>query len=137
MAAVIRRGMLKPLRHPKWWLRLWWLAITVVVVVCLMPSPSLPPLPRNSDKIQHLLGYFALAAAAVQIFRRDRRLWIVALGLVAMGIGIEFAQGTLTDTRARDPLDAVANTIGVLLGMAVAFSPWRDLLQRLESRFLG
>jgi len=136
MATVIRRGMLKPLRYPRSWLGLWGLAIASVIVVCLMPSQSLPPLPRDSDKIQHLLGYFVLAAAAVQIFRLDRSLWMVAVGLVAMGIGIEFAQGALTDTRARDPLDAVANTIGVLLGMAVAFSPWRDLLQRLESRFL-
>lgn len=135
MAAVTGTGLLKPLRHPKWWLGLWWLAIAAVIVVCLAPSSSLPPLPRNSDKIQHVLGYFVMAAAAVQIFRRDRALWIVAVGLVAMGIGIEFAQGALTETRARDPFDALANTVGVLLGMAVAFSPWRDLLQRVESRF--
>ena len=107
----------------------------MVIAVCLAPSPSLPPLPRNSDKLQHLLGYFLLAASAVQIFRRERGLWIVALALVMMGIGIEFAQGAFTDTRARDSVDALANTIGVALGMAVTFSPWRDLLQRLELRF--
>ena len=33
-----------------------------------------------------------------------------------------------------DPWDALANTAGVLLGLAIALSPWRDLLLRLERR---
>lgn len=124
--------MLKPLRHSMWWLALWWLAIVVIVVVCLMPPPPLPPLPQNSDKIEHLLGYFALAAAAVQIYRRGGALWLVGAGLVAMGVAIEALQGALTTTRQPDAYDAVANTVGVVLGLATAFSPWRDLLLRWQ-----
>ena len=126
---------LKPLRWPRAWLALWALAILTIIVVCLMPPPPLPPLPENSDKVEHLLGYFFLAAAAVQLFAGRRALWIVGIGLVAMGIGIEIAQGLFTSDRAADPHDALANTIGVLLGMATLLTPWRDLLLRLEKRW--
>jgi VanZ family protein len=124
---------LKPLRRPRLWLGLWIAAIVALVVVCLVPLDSLPPLPDNSDKVEHLLGYFLLAAAAVQLFGSRRALSLAAMGLIGLGIGIEFAQG-YTAYRSSDPADAVANTLGVLLGMATALTPWRDLLLRMEKR---
>lgn len=66
----------------------------------------------------------------MQLFRRGRPLLWVAVGLVLMGIGIEFAQGALTDDRMADPMDAIANTVGVLAGMGTALTPMRDLLLR-------
>lgn len=124
---------LKPLRRPRLWLGLWITAILALIVVCLIPLDSLPPLPDNSDKVEHLFGYFVLSAAAVQLFGTRRSLLFAGLGLVGLGIGIEIAQG-FTAYRSSDPADAVANTLGVLLGMATALSPWRDLLLRLEAR---
>ena len=127
---------MKPFRHPRLWLGLWALAVAVVIAVCLMPPPPLPPLPDNSDKVEHLLAYFVLAACVVQLFASRRALLLAAVGLVVLGIGIEIAQGLLTTTRAADPRDAVANTLGVVLGMATALTPWRDLLLRWEKRLL-
>ena len=124
---------LKPLRRPRLWLGLWIAAIVGLIVVCLVPLDSLPPLPENSDKVEHLLGYFLLAAAAVQLFGSRRALSLAALGLVALGIGVEIAQG-FTAYRSSDPADALANTLGVLLGRATALTPWRDLLLRMEKR---
>lgn len=123
---------LKPLRWPRFWVGLWWLSIVALIVICLVPLDGLPPLPDNSDKVEHLLGYFVMAAAAVQLYR-GRLLLQAAIGLVALGIAIEFAQG-MTAYRSADPYDAMFNTLGVLLGMATALSPWRDLLLRLERR---
>ncbi len=125
---------LKPLRRPWLWLGLWWIAVLAVVVVCLMPPPPLPPLPDNSDKIEHLLAYFLLAAGAVQLWRSGRVLLGIGLGLVAMGIGIEWAQGAWTDTRMADPMDALANSLGVVAGMATALTPLRDWLLRAQAR---
>ena len=136
MAPVTVNPAMKPFRHPRLWLGLWALAIALVIAVCLMPPPPLPPLPDNSDKLEHLLAYFVLAACAVQLFSGRRALAFAALGLVVLGIGIEIAQGLLTTTRAADPRDAVANTLGVALGMATVLTPWRDLLLRWERRFL-
>ena len=133
MAPVNPVAAMKPLRRPVLWLGLWMLALLAVCVLCLVPLDGLPPLPDNSDKVEHLLTYFMLAAGAVQLFGGSRALLVAMLGLVALGIGIEFAQG-MTAYRSADPLDALANSIGVLLGMATRLTPWRDLLLRIESR---
>ncbi len=124
-------GMLKPLRWPRFWLGLWWLAIAVTITVCLIPPPPLD-LPPNSDKVEHFLAYFVLAGAAVQIYRTRAALLWAAAGLVGLGIGIEFLQAALTDNRMADAMDALANSIGVIAGMALAFTPLRDLLLRLR-----
>ena len=125
---------LKPLRHPRLWLSLWWLAVVVVFVVCLVPAPDLPLMPPGGDKIEHFLAYFLLAASAVQIYQGPRALWRVAIGLVALGVAVEFAQGAFTATRSMDAWDVVADTLGVAAGFAITLTPWRDLLLRIEAR---
>ena len=124
---------LKPLRRPRLWLGLWIVAIVALIVICLVPLDSLPPLPANSDKLEHLFGYFVLSAAAVQLFANRRALSLAAVGLIVLGIGVEIAQG-YTAYRSADPADALANTLGVLLGMVTTLTPWRDLLLRMEKR---
>lgn len=125
---------LKPLRHARLWSVLWSLAIAIVVVVSLIPAPVLPDLPPGSDKWEHFLGYFALAAAAVQLFARWPALLGAGLGLVLMGIGLEYAQGALTDTRMMDRWDALANTFGVIAGLGMRLTRWRDALLRFDPR---
>ncbi len=124
-------GWLKPLRYPRLWLGVWLAAVLTVIVVCLIPPPPLA-LPQGSDKVEHFLAYFLLGGSAVQLFQRGRALLWIAVGLVLMGVGIEFAQGALTETRMADPADALANTVGVVVGLATALTPWRDLLLRLR-----
>ncbi|HDS1219304.1 VanZ family protein [Stenotrophomonas maltophilia] len=121
--------MIKPLRRPRLWTALWVLAVLFVIVVCLIPPPPIP-VPENGDKVEHFLAYFILSGSAVQLFRQGRPLLWVGLGLVLMGIGIEFAQGALTRDRMADPMDALANTVGVLAGLGLALTPLRDLLLR-------
>lgn len=126
--------MLKPLQRPWVWLGLWSLSIVVVIGACLMPGADLPPVPRNIDKIEHALAFFVLAASAVQIFSPGRALLGAAMGLVLLGAGIEFAQAAFTIDRSADPLDALADCAGVLLGLATAMTPWRDALLRMQGR---
>ena len=132
MAAVSR--LFKPLRNRRFWMALWAAAVLGVVVVCLIPPPPLPPLPDNSDKLEHFAAYFLLAAGAVQVFRRGRVLAWVGVALVAQGVCIEFAQSALTANRSADPFDALANAVGVAAGLATAFTPLCDLLLRLQPR---
>ncbi|NUS39433.1 MAG: VanZ family protein [Lysobacter sp.] len=129
----MRAPVLKPLRNAQRWLALWWLAVALVALVELLPAMLLPQVPAGGDKVEHLVAYGALAVSAVQLFER-RVLWRVGLGLAALGMGLEIAQGTLTTTRSFDLTDELANCCGVLLGLAVAFTPLRDLLLRHARR---
>ncbi len=124
---------LKPLRRPWLWCGLWCVAIAIVVAASLAPSVPLPDV-QDGDKVGHFLAYLVLAAAAVQLYARWSSLLGAGIGLVLLGIGMELAQGALTDTRMQDPMDALANTLGVIAGLATRLTPWRDLLLRLDTR---
>lgn len=126
------RGALKPLRHPQLWLGAWIAGLLATLVASLLPVFLLPVVPPGGDKLEHFGGYALLAAAAVQLFTGKRALWNAALGLVALGIALEIAQGAFTTTRQMDVIDAVANTCGVAGGMATVLTPLRDLLLRLR-----
>ena len=125
---------LKPFKRPLLWSGLWMLAIAVVVIGSLLPAKDLPPVQVN-DKIEHFVAYAALSAGAVQLFARRLSWGFVCVLLVLMGIGIEYLQAQMALGRMLDRNDALANTIGVLLGLATAFTPWHDALLRFDRRF--
>jgi len=131
---VSRIFVLKPFRRPRLWLGLWLLAVAIVVALSLVNLSGLPPVPEGGDKVEHFLAYALLSASATQLFARRMGCTVVALLLVAVGVGLEFAQGALTTTRMADPRDAVANTLGVLAGLATLFTPLRDMLLAFDAR---
>ena len=134
---MIAGRSLKPFRRPWLWSTLWCLAIAVVVVVSLVPSTELPDMPPGSDKWEHFLAYAALAAFAVQLYDRWPSLLGAGLSLVLLGVGLEYAQGALTETRMMDRWDALANTLGVIAGLASRMTPWRDVLLNFDLRRSG
>ena len=44
----------------------------------------------------------------------------------------DYLRGQGIDVWKDDRYDALANTIGVLIGLATAFTPWRDALLRFD-----
>ena len=122
---------LKPFRRPWLWAGLWSLGVAAVVVASLLPAPDLPNL-HVSDKAEHFTAYALLAAGAVQLYARRLSWFAVCIALALLGIGLEFAQGTLTSTRQMDAADALANSLGVLAGLATSLTPWRDALLRFD-----
>lgn len=122
---------LKPFKRPWLWTGLWMLAIGVVVVGSLVPAQDLPSVPV-SDKFEHFAAYAVLSAAAVQLFARRLSWGFVCVLLVLMGIGLELMQAKMALGRMLDRNDALANTLGVLAGLATAFTPWRDALLRID-----
>ena len=131
---MTRIPALKPLRRPRLWLGAWWCGIALVVLLSLAPAFLLPQVPAGGDKAEHFLAYFILAAAAVQLFAMRGALLRAGTGLVALGIALEIAQALLTSTRQMDVHDALANTLGVLAGLATALAPGRDLLLHYDRR---
>lgn len=125
---------LKPFRRPWLWAGLWCLAVAAVVVGSLSAPPRLPDVP-DADKWLHFSAYFALSAGAVQLFSRWSALLGAGLGLVLLGVGMEYAQGALTVNRMMDARDALANTLGVIAGLGTQLTPLRDALLKADRRW--
>jgi hypothetical protein len=101
------------------WFGLGWLQALGFTVLCLwplrqLPGPDLPWI----DKLYHgaafalLMWWFAVAL--------PRARWpLTALYLVALGVGIEFAQG-FVPFRSPSLADVLADALGVLAGALVA-----------------
>ncbi|PPV08872.1 hypothetical protein XBLMG947_0480 [Xanthomonas bromi] len=128
---------LRPFHRPRLWVGLWIAAIVVVIAVCLGPPPEIPELPDNSDKGEHFLTFALLCWGAVQLFARRRAQLVAAIGLVGLGIGIEIAQGALTTNRSADPYDALADTLGILAGLCLAWTPLRFVMLRIDQRLFA
>ena len=127
---------MRPFGWPALWLSIWLAMLAAVAIGSLLPVHDLPPLPLfpQADKLEHLLGYAALAAWAALLFSRSRTLLVVAFGLVAFGIALEIAQALFTIDRQAEIFDVLADAVGVLLGLSVARSHYTDLLSRIEAR---
>ena len=125
---------LKPFRRPLLWSSLWCAAVAAVVALSLVTIPSPLEVPSGGDKVQHFVAYAALSAGAVQLYRRWTSLFSVAIALVLLGIGLEYAQGALNPARMADRMDALANTLGVIAGLATRLTPWSDALLRFDPR---
>ena len=128
--------MRRELSRPRLWLGVWVFGWLLCIALSLLPPISLGA-PQDSDKIGHLLAYFTLSAWAAMLFGSLRARLLAALALVALGIGLEFAQALLTVTRLGDWRDAVANTVGIALGQLVALTPMAGLLSCLDRRLAG
>jgi len=135
VSAAPSRAWLREFERPALWVALWLAMIAVVVATCLLPARDLPPTPFSQfDKIEHFSAYLAMSAYAGMLFARMRPQAIAAIGLIAMGVGLEFAQAMLTDSRSGDAADALANGLGALAGLFVARTPVALWLQRVDRR---
>lgn len=99
------------------WLALGWAMVGVIVWLSLTPSPPQVGF-EQSDKVGHLLGYGTVMFWFAQLYRGNARI-AYAAGFGLMGLALELAQGAL-GYRSSEPLDVIANALGVALGWAAA-----------------
>jgi len=97
-----------------------WLWAAAIVWLSLTPSPpDLGLTVEGADKLQHIAAYALLMAWFAWLYRsRAARLGYAALW-IALGIGLEFAQGA-TGYRDFEVADMVADAVGLALGVALA-----------------
>jgi VanZ family protein len=100
---------------------LWLLAILVVVAGSLLPSDSEPIKALDylpfSDKADHFVAYAALAF--LPAIHEKRRFFIAAaIGAVALGVALEYAQ-LYSGWRDFEVADMVADAIGAGFGLLV------------------
>jgi VanZ family protein len=109
--------------------------VIIVVGASLMPAKAVEILFGTlNDKVEHIVAYAGLMAWFGGMFRRTSQLW-VGIGLVALGGVLELLQG-LTPTRTPDLLDLEADTVGILIGLALSLTVLTRWCQRIENRFL-
>jgi len=99
----------RPLR-----LGLYVLATTILLIMCVLPTKDLPD-PGTGDRFEHSASWFVLTAVGY-LLAPNRRLAIPAYAL-AYGLFIEVLQGVLPTGRHSDPLDFVADSVGVALAV--------------------
>ena len=107
------------------WRWLFGAAASGVLVLSLLPVPAGLTVFSWQDKLEHALAFAALAllASLAQLGGRAARIG----GLIGYGVLIELLQG-LTPHRMADPWDALADAIGVLMG--VGLGTWIERRQR-------
>ena len=120
-----------PLRH-----RRLWIAISVALVGAIVYSSLTPdlvlPTPDGFDKVEHFTAYCGLAVWFTGLYPRARY-WQVVSGLLALGLGVEVAQGVMQLGRSAEPLDMAANAAGVGVGLLLALALTGGWARRVES----
>ncbi len=85
------------------------------------------------DKVVHFIFYFVAAVLGSMFFIETKEvksvlikyLKILALSLIFFGIIIEVIQGAMTVNRSGEVFDALANSIGVILGIIIIFTQFQ------------
>jgi VanZ family protein len=123
-------------RYPRAWFLVGLVLAALTTFTSLLPPSQLPHL-GISDKLQHGVGYALLGFWFASVIARRDYIFIL-LALIALGGGIEIAQGLMGMGRQADLGDFAANAVGAAAGIGIALTPlgrWVGVLeQRLPRR---
>ncbi|WP_257984733.1 VanZ family protein [Psychroflexus sp. MES1-P1E] len=92
-----------------------------ILVLSISDISSLPKLQISyEDKLYHFVAYFVLNSIwLIALLKKNgyqlKKILLTSLSIVVFGIIIEIVQGSLTDSRAFDILDILANSIAVVV----------------------
>ncbi|MGL1892790.1 MAG: VanZ family protein [Spirochaetaceae bacterium] len=103
------------------------LLVCSVIIYLSLTSRSINPISLNNiDKVYHFIAYFTLGFTICLAFS-NKVLLIINLFLgLALGIALEFIQGTL-GYRDMSVADAVANSLGLFTGVLVFYICYKQI----------
>jgi VanZ family protein len=107
----------------------------MLVVLSLLPMPSIGVQVEQGDKIGHVLAYFTLMFWYAQLCATRGALLKRALAVLLLGALMEFAQSFTPWRAGNDPWDMLANTTGVVTACLVALTPLGRVLAWIEERW--
>ena len=111
----------------KIWTGIGYALLVAVAVLSLIPGPEV----GDSDKLLHFLTYMLLSGWFSLIVKYPRSLWLVLVGLISFGLLMEYLQG-LTSYRMQDIDDAMANSLGVMVGIVSRYSALREMMMKVD-----
>jgi VanZ family protein len=122
---------LPTLPHRRLWMILGFVLVASVIVSSLVPGGASIKMP-GGDKLAHASAYLVLMVWFAGL--QPRRAWRwVAIALLLMGLGLEFAQAAMHLHRTADARDVVANAAGVGFGLVLAAAGAATWAYRLET----
>lgn len=104
------------------------LGMAIAAGVLIVPTDGPPPAIPFQDKIFHILAFACLTGPAILVLPR-RYHWFWLAHMAALGGGIELVQGRMNLGRSADPLDFLADCIGIAFALAIG----RTLRRRFET----
>jgi len=125
---------IRHLRFKRLWLAMGLLLVSGVTLASVTSIPAQVNSLFINDKLTHVAVYACLMGWFTQIFRHDLTRLLFVIALSALGIGIEFIQATVP-SRQFEVLDMIANTSGVVLAWALAYTWVGTILWRFENLF--
>ena len=84
----------------------------------LAPNVGPPPLFPFQDKVFHITAFGCLAGPAILAIPK-RYSWFWLAHMAALGAGIEWVQAKMGEGRTADPLDFLADCIGISLAYLI------------------
>jgi VanZ family protein len=103
------------------WLALGWGLVLLVIYLSLTPAPVQIEV-EQGDKFGHIFAYAALMSWFANLYETPVRRLQFAIGFVALGVALEFAQRE-TGYRTFEVADMAADAVGVIA--AWLFAPPR------------
>lgn len=128
---------IKNLLGPKILLFLSFLYTLFLTAIALTENDTLPDVQwwEFQDKVGHLAAYIVLGCAwgLTLLYTRKTSFWnpyfiVIFIASIIYGTVIEVLQSVITTTRVSDFWDVVANTIGVIIGVVIAWNSFRKYL---------
>ena len=114
-----------------------WCLIAAVIVLCMLPAPTIEPVARLlPDKAEHSIAFLAMTLWFCGMYPRGSW-WKIALGFALLGGAIELAQGAFTTTRGMELNDEIADCVGVAIALLLARLGLSNWCAFLEARVLG
>jgi hypothetical protein len=111
------------LPHARFWHVVGGGLVLIVVVASLVPAGSLPHI-GMTDKAEHMIAYGGLALCYGGLMT-PRHYVYLGLGLLALGGGIEIAQGLMGLGREADWRDFYADALGAAIGLSLCMAGLR------------
>ena len=97
-----------------------WAFVATIIWLSVTPHPIDLGV-EQGDKLGHLAAYGGTMWWFCQLYRAPRTRLFYAIGLVGLGVGLEYVQRAL-GYRTFEIADMIADALGVLLGWAVALA---------------
>lgn len=105
-----------------------------ILMMSLINGGSIPLNTFNfSDKLLHSTAYMVLMWVWMMTLKQrgmSKSVFILLIGLTLFGIVVEGLQASLTESRTADWKDAVANFIGLIMGMTTFNGLYYKLINR-------